>query len=48
MKKYEITIVEAITYKQFVCEISAESEQEAKEKAKKRFCFSISRIYVSF
>ena len=39
MGKYKITITEAITYKQFVCEISAQSELEAKEKAKKDFDF---------
>lgn len=37
MKKYKITIAEARTYKQFVCEISSESEHEAKERAKKDF-----------
>ena len=37
MKTYKITIAEAITYKQFVCKISAESEIHAKEKAKKDF-----------
>lgn len=37
MKKYRITIVEAISYKEFVCEIQANSEKEAKEKAKHDF-----------
>lgn len=48
MKKYKITIVEAITYKQFVCEISAESEQEAKEKAKKDFAFQFPEYMFHF
>lgn len=40
MKKYRITIAEAITYRQFVCEIEAETEEEAKEIAKKEFIHS--------
>lgn len=35
--KYRVTIAEAKTYKQFVVEIDAESEQEAKEKAMQIF-----------
>lgn len=37
MKKFRITIAEARSYKQFVCEIQANSEKEAREKAKKGF-----------
>ena len=35
--KYKITIAEAKTYKQFVGEIDADSEQQAKEKAMQVF-----------
>lgn len=37
MKEFRITIAEAMSYKQFVCEIQANSEKEAKEKAKHDF-----------
>ena len=39
MGKYKITIAEAKTYKQFVCEVSARSESEARKKAKQDFNF---------
>lgn len=48
MKKYKITIAEARTYKQFVCEISANSEREAKEKAKKDFALQFPEYMFHF
>lgn len=39
MKKYRVTIAESISYKQFVCDISAKSEEEARQKAKEEFNF---------
>ena len=39
MKKYRVTIAEALTCKQFVCNISAKSETEAKTKAMEEFSF---------
>ena len=35
--KYRVTIAESISYKQFVGEIEAENEQQAKEKAFEAF-----------
>ena len=37
MKKFRITIAESRSYKQFVCEIQANSGKDAREKAKKDF-----------
>lgn len=37
MGKFRITIAEARSYKQFVCEIQATSEKKAREKAKNDF-----------
>ena len=39
MKQYRVTIAEAISYKQFVCEISANSAEEARKSAKDEFNF---------
>ena len=37
MNKYRVAISECITYKQFVCEVFAESEEAAIQKAKSDF-----------
>lgn len=37
MNKYRVTIVECIGYKQFVCEVIAESNASAIEQAKSEF-----------
>ena len=37
MKLFRVTIAEGKTYKQFVCDISAISEKDAREKAMQAF-----------
>ena len=40
MNKYRVTIVECIGYKQFVCEVIAESDASAIEQAKSEFVWN--------